>query len=138
MKKTVCLLFAALLTACTSTPNSTLYQQLDGKDGIERLTDSFINQIGNDDKVLAYFTDANVVHFRDGFINHLCALTDGPCEYKGDSMVAIHTGMNITEADFNRVVDLLINAMNEQKINHTLQNKILAKMAPLRPEIIRI
>ena len=53
-------------------------------------------------------------------------------------MVAIHTGMNITEADFNRVVDLLINAMNEQKISHTLQNKILAKMAPLRHEIIRI
>ncbi|KTF12188.1 group I truncated hemoglobin [Pseudoalteromonas sp. H105] len=138
MKKTVCLLFAIILTACTSTTNSTLYQKLGGQVGIERLTDSFINEIGNDKKILAYFMDANVAHFRAGFINHLCALTDGPCEYKGDSMVAIHTGMNITEADFNRVVDLLINAMDEQKVSHTVQNKILAKMAPLRPEIIRI
>lgn len=138
MKITVCVLFVVLLTACKSAPNTTLYQQLNGHEGIERLTDSFINQIGNDDKVLAYFGDANVAHFRNGFINHLCALTDGPCEYTGDSMVAIHTGMNITEADFNRVVDLLISAMEEQNISHTIQNKILAKMAPLRPEIIRI
>ena len=53
-------------------------------------------------------------------------------------MVAIHTGMNINEKDFNHVVDLLINAMNEQNIPHTVQNKILAKMAPLRGKIIKI
>lgn len=53
-------------------------------------------------------------------------------------MVAIHTGMNINETDFNHVVELLINAMNELNINHTVQNKVLAKMAPLRAEIIEI
>ena len=53
-------------------------------------------------------------------------------------MVAIHTGRNINEKDFNHVVDLLINAMDEQNIPHTVQNEILAKMAPLRGEIIKI
>jgi hemoglobin len=53
-------------------------------------------------------------------------------------MVDIHTGMHISERDFNRVVDLLINAMDEQNISHRVQNKILAKMAPFRKEIIRI
>ncbi|WP_374991029.1 group I truncated hemoglobin [Pseudoalteromonas haloplanktis] len=127
-----------ILSACSNISNLTLYQQLDGQAGLERLVDSFINQIGNDEQVFHYFEYANISHFRAGFLNHLCVLTDGPCEYTRDSMVDIHTGMNITEADFNHVVDLLINAMNEQNIDHTVQNKILARMAPLRKEIIKI
>ncbi|MBB1331821.1 group 1 truncated hemoglobin [Pseudoalteromonas sp. SR44-5] len=128
----------ASLAGCSSASNLTFYQQLDGKAGLQRLVDSFINQIGNDEQIIHYFEHANISHFREGFINHLCVLTDGPCEYTRDSMVDIHTGMHITEADFNHVVDLLINAMNEQNISHTVQNKILAKMAPLRAEIIKI
>ncbi|MFU2510025.1 MAG: group I truncated hemoglobin [Pseudoalteromonas prydzensis] len=126
------------LSACSNIANLTLYQQLDGQAGLERLVDSFINQIGNDEQIIHYFEHANISHFREGFINHLCVLTDGPCKYTRDSMVEIHTGMNISEADFNHVVDLLINAMNEQNIEHPVQNKILAKMAPLRSEIIKI
>lgn len=127
-----------VLSACSNIANLTLYQQLDGQAGLERLVDSFINQIGNDEQIIHYFEHANISHFREGFINHLCVLTDGPCKYTRDSMVEIHTGMNISEADFNHVVDLLINAMNEQNIEHPVQNKILAKMAPLRSEIIKI
>ncbi|KKL90470.1 hypothetical protein LCGC14_1904360 [marine sediment metagenome] len=127
-----------VLSACSNIANLTLYQQLDGQAGLERLVDSFINQIGNDEQIIHYFEHANISHFREGFINHLCVLTDGPCKYTRDSMVEIHTGMNISEADFNQVVDLLINAMNEQNIEHPVQNKILAKMAPLRSEIIKI
>lgn len=132
------IMLIASLAGCSSASNLTLYQQLDGKAGLQRLVDSFINQIGNDEQIIHYFEHANISHFREGFINHLCVLTDGPCEYTRDSMVDIHTGMHITEADFNHVVDLLINAMNEQNISHTVQNKILAKMAPLRAEIIKI
>ena len=68
----------------------------------------------------------------------MCMLVEGPCTYDGDSMVAIHTGMHITEKDFNHVVDLLINAMNEQDVSHSLQNDILSRMAPLRDEIIKM
>jgi len=128
----------SLLAGCAAQPNTSLYHQLGEQAGLEKLTDSFIVQIGNDKQVFHYFEHSNISHFRQGFISHLCSLVDGSCEYKGDSMVAIHTGMNINEKDFNHVVDLLINAMNEQNIPHTVQNKILAKMAPLRGEIIKI
>lgn len=131
-------LCVAALVGCANKTAPTLYQQIDGREGVENIVDSFINQIGHDKQVFHYFKHANVTHFRHGFIKHLCALTGGPCNYDGDSMIAIHTGMNITEKDFNHVVDLLINAMNEQNIPHTVQNKILSKMAPLRGEIIKI
>lgn len=130
--------FTVMLVGCVSSNNGTLYQQLNGKQGVEKLVESFINQIGHDERILAYFKQSNVAHFRQGFITHLCSVTDGPCEYKGDNMVDIHTGMNISKKDFNRVVELLINAMDEQQIPQTVQNKILSRLAALRPEVIDI
>lgn len=138
MKTLFTFVFAVMLAGCASSNNSTLYQQINGEQGVEKLVDSFINQIGRDEQILAYFKQTNVAHFRQGFITHLCSVTDGPCEYKGDNMVDIHTGMNIPEKDFNRVVELLINAMDEQQIPQTVQNQILSRLAPLRPEVINI
>nr|WP_052026420.1 group 1 truncated hemoglobin [Pseudoalteromonas rubra] len=123
---------------CQTSVKPTLFQQIGGQAGLERLVDLFIQQIGRDKAILPYFAKANVSHFRQGFITHLCDTLDGPCEYQGDSMVQIHTGMQITEADFNRVVELLINVMIEAGIAHTTQNQILARLAPLRGEVIKI
>lgn len=127
-----------VLTGCASSTQLSLYQQLDGRAGLTRIVDSFIYQIGNDEQVLHYFEHSDINHFREGFITHMCMLVEGPCTYEGDSMVDIHTGMHITEKDFNRVVDLLVNAMQEQNINQSIQNEILSRMAPLRSEIIKI
>lgn len=132
------LIFLGLLSGCANSTKLSLYQKLDGKAGIGRIVDSFIYQIGNDEQIIHYFERSNIAHFRQGFINHVCMLVEGPCTYDGDSMVAIHTGMHITEKDFNHVVDLLINAMNEQDVSHSLQNDILSRMAPLRDEIIKM
>ncbi|WP_462160714.1 group I truncated hemoglobin [Pseudoalteromonas maricaloris] len=127
------------LVACSaSTQQTSLYEQIGGNAGAEKLVDAFIKQIGNDDVILPYFRESNVRHFREGFITHLCDTLDGPCDYEGDSMVQIHTGMVISESDFNRVVNLLINAMNEVGIAHSLQNQVLARLAPMRSEIIKL
>ncbi|WP_235577064.1 group 1 truncated hemoglobin [Pseudoalteromonas sp. R3] len=134
----IVLLACIWLGGCQSGARPTLYQQIGGEAGLERLVDLFIQEIGRDKVILPYFAKANVSHFRQGFITHLCDTLDGPCDYQGDSMVQIHTGMQITEADFNRVVELLINAMTEAGIDHTTQNQILARLAPLRSEVIKI
>ncbi|MCO7189412.1 MULTISPECIES: group 1 truncated hemoglobin [unclassified Pseudoalteromonas] len=123
---------------CQSAARPTLYQKIGGEAGLERLVDLFIQEIGRDKAILPYFAKANVSRFRQGFITHLCDTLDGPCDYQGDSMIQIHTGMQITEADFNRVVELLINAMTEAGIDHTTQNQILARLAPLRGVVIKM
>ena len=128
-----------LASGCSSVADDrSLYAQIGGQAGAEQLVDAFIKEIGNDRDILPYFKASNVSHFRNGFLAHLCDTLDGPCEYKGDTMVQIHTGMNINEKDFNKVVDLLINAMNEVGISHPIQNQILARMAPMRENIINI
>lgn len=138
LKIFLALLFGGLIS-CTTKPSNTeqnLYQQLGGETGIEKIVDALINEIGNDQQIFHYFAKADITHFREGLIEHFCAVSNGPCEYKGDSMVDIHTGMNVNEADFNHLVDLLINAMDENNVPHRVQNQLLAKLAPLRKDII--
>lgn len=115
---------------------SQLYQEVGGNEGIARITDAFIKKIASDPDILPYFAKSSVSHFRQGFISHLCTSVNGPCEYNGDSMVDIHTGMNIDEKDFNRVVELLIAAMEDEGIGYSTQNKVLKALAPLRSDII--
>lgn len=115
-----------------------LYYTIGGQAGIERLVNAFVKRIAQDQVILPYFAKSSVKHFKQGFINHLCATVNGPCKYTGDTMIDIHTGMNINEGDFNHVVELLILAMEDVGISYQSQNKILAKLAPLRAKIIKI
>jgi hemoglobin len=51
-------------------------------------------------------------------------------------MEQVHSGMNITEADFNHGVDLFINAMNKADIPYMLQNRLLKAVAKTRDQMI--
>ncbi|WP_246128506.1 group I truncated hemoglobin [Pleionea sediminis] len=128
--------YPIFLSSCATTKKETLYKRLGGKEGIEKITDNLIKNIGKDKEIFHYFAKTNISHFRRGLNLHLCDVSDGPCRYDGDSMVDIHTGMNINKSDFNHLVELLINAMEEANVNIRTQNQLLARLAPLREQVI--
>lgn len=125
-----------LVSGCATTSQKTLYEQLGGEAGINNIVENLVQEIGQDQQVFHYFAEARVSRFKENLIEHFCAISDGPCSYTGDNMVDIHTGMNINEKDFNHLVDLLINAMDSEGIPHRIQNQLIARLAPLRKEII--
>tara|TARA_R100001377_G_scaffold53452_2_gene31408 strand:+ start:667 stop:1113 length:447 start_codon:yes stop_codon:yes gene_type:complete len=128
-----------LLNACSGTQHpENLYSALGGEAGIATITDYFIVEIANDERVIAYFEDTNVERFRYFFIEHVCMLSDGPCEYTGDSLVDTHVGMNVTGAAFNAIVEDLMAAMNKADIAIGTQNRLLARMAELREQVIQL
>lgn len=125
-----------LLSACAGHHQHSLYEQVGGKVTIEKISDAFIDEIQYDKQTLIFFLDSDIERFREKFIEHVCVHLDGPCTYTGDDMLSVHKGMNISEADFNRVVELLINAMTKVNVPHRLQNQILAKFTPMRGDMI--
>lgn len=123
------------LSACTTT-SKTLYSEMGGQIKIEEVTNNFIEQIGYNKHIVRYFENTDIDRFREKLNEHLCMVADEPCEYTGDSMLDVHAGMNINENHFNLMVDLLINAMDDANIPHNTQNKMLAKLATIRSDII--
>lgn len=133
---TICLVF---INACSSFNQSkSIYKELNGMAGIHSIVDSFVYLVAKDPDIFPYFAKASVTHFKEGFSTHLCYVSGGPCAYEGDSMVDIHTGMQINEAHFNKVVEILISAMQKNDIDYQTQNRLLAKLAPFRKDVIKI
>jgi hemoglobin len=133
----ICAVFVLSLAACagpTRTPD-TLYHQLGQEAGIQAIVDEFLYALAGNDLALPLFANTDIQRFREQFARQLCAVAGGPCVYEGDSMGDTHRGMNISHAQFNSVVEDLIEAMENRDIPTGAQNLLLARLAPMYPEI---
>jgi len=126
------------LQVCAIREPANLYDSLGGETGIREISELFVLEIAYDDRVFDRFADSNVARFQEKIIEHFCMIADGPCIYTGDTMINTHAGMNISDAEFNAIVEDLIQAMDKAGTPIAAQNRLLARLAVLRPEIAGI
>ena len=126
---------ALLLSACSQQRQPSLYQQLGAAEGIEAITDGLLYEIAHDKRIVHHFADTDIARFRSLLIEHLCMLSGGPCQYSGGTMQEVHTGFNISLAEFDALVEGLIRVMQQQQISISTQNQLLALLAPMYKDI---
>lgn len=132
------LMLIGLLSACAqSLPrDDSLYQDLGAQAGITRIVEGMLLNIARDERIVERFRKIDIERLRDKLIEQFCVETGGPCTYTGDSMAESHKGQNISRSDFNALVEDLIAAMDEQRVPVPVQNRLIARLAPMRGEII--
>lgn len=132
------LLFCLLLGACAGqTPeDDSLYRQLGGERGVTRIVEGMLLRIAADPRIVAHFQDVDIQRLRDKLIEQFCAEAGGPCVYTGDSMQESHKGLALTPSDFNALVEDLQAAMTEEGVSIPAQNRLLARLAPMRGQVI--
>lgn len=59
-----------------------------------------------------------------------------PCRYTGAGMVDAHRGMNITEAEFNAVVDDLVKSLDKFKVPAPEKTELLTALASMKAQIV--
>jgi len=125
-------------TACNyhAKPNSALYDQLGKAEGIKIIVSKTIELSHNDKRIAFLFEETDDVEFARQLEDQICFLSNGPCEYDGLDMLEAHSGMEITEAEFDIFVSLFIDAMEFANVPHPARNKLLALLAPMRGDII--
>lgn len=124
-------------SACQSiSKDSLLYHELGGQPGVERISEAFIKVVINDPRVEQHFSDSNLDRFYEKLSEQLCELSGGPCHYTGDDMVTVHKGMNISEAEFNVIVEIMKLALENTEIDIATQNRLLSKLALMRSDIL--
>jgi hemoglobin len=131
------LVLLLLLGGCATTAEQSdaLYEQLGERDGIQGIVDEFLYALAENELALPLFANTDIERFREQFTNQLCAVAGGPCHYDGDSMADTHRGMRISHAQFNTVVEDLIEAMERRGVTTGTQNRLLARLAPMYEEI---
>ncbi|GGX67575.1 group I truncated hemoglobin [Saccharospirillum salsuginis] len=140
MTRLITILIATTLLAACSTqptePDTTLYNRLGGQAGITTIVDNLLFEIGGNETLIGFFADTDIDRFREKLIEQLCEVSDGPCEYTGDSMAQVHADMDIDNRHFDALVTDLITAMTEAGVPTGAQNDLLARLVPMHDEVI--
>ncbi|MFJ4142378.1 group 1 truncated hemoglobin [Pseudomonas sp. NPDC089734] len=138
MNRLLICLMLALLAGCAQQPpkDDSLYQDLGQRAGIQRIVEGMLMNVARDDRIVERFKKIDIVRLRDKLVEQLCVESGGPCQYTGASMAESHKGQNLTRSDFNALVENLIDAMDAEKIPVPVQNRLIARLAPMRAEVI--
>jgi len=128
----------SLLSACALQPpkDDSLYHALGDKAGINHIVEGLLINIAHDERINRHFRNADPIRLRDKLVEKFCVESGGPCTYTGDSMAEVHKGQNIGKAEFNALVEDLIDSMDARGIPVPTQNRLIARLAPQRGEII--
>ena len=141
------LLLTLLVAACAGTPRKTphaaaagasaaLYTDLGGTPGIERVVDATLAIVHADLHINLFFENTDIPDLRRLLVEQICSATGGPCEYTGRSMEESHSGMGLTDEDFDRFVADMVAAMDGLAVPKDLQQRLLALLGPMRPQIV--
>lgn len=136
MRAILATMMSLLLAACASTREPRLYDALGGEAGIAKLVDALVAEYHADAKIGFLFAETDDAYFKARLREQLCQVSDGGCDYTGLSMAEAHSGMDLSEAQFNDFVDASRRAMTRAGFPIGVQNRLLARLAPMRGEVI--
>ncbi len=127
------------LSACSTKmtkPEATLYERLGGKEAIVAVVDDFVANVAADKRINGQFANANIPRLKEKLVEQICAGASGPCTYTGLDMKTAHRGRNITEAQFNALVEDLVKTLDKFKVPEREKNELLAVLGPTKPDIV--
>ena len=117
----------------------TLYKRLGGYDALAAVTDDFLGRLATDPQMGRFFkglsTDSQK-RIRQHVVDFLCVATGGPCIYNGRDMKTAHTGLNITEDDWNLSVKMLTATLDKFKVPDKEKSDVLGAVAGLKADIV--
>ena len=118
--------------------NTPLYERLGGEPTIDAVVENLLYRIADDPEVVVFFANTNIDLFAESLASQLCDVSDGPCRYEGPPMDRAHQHMGLTDVHFNRLVEHLDAAMQEEGIGLGVRNELLGRLAPMYADVMRL
>ena len=134
--KTILATSLLLFLACQAHAQDTLFADMGGQAGIDKIVDASVDNYLADDRIKAIFDESNIDRLRAEFKVQFCQVAGGPCDYKGHDMTTAHKGLHLTNANFNAVVEDLQLAMDKVGTPFAVQNRFLARLAPMQHQVV--
>ncbi len=129
---------AVTLAACqtTMTPQKSLYDRLGGQPAIAAVVDDFVGNVAGDTRINGFFARTDVPHLKRQLVDQVCQASGGPCAYSGRDMMSAHRGMNISDGQFNALVEDLVKTLDKFKVPDREKGELLAALGGLKPQIV--
>jgi truncated hemoglobin YjbI len=114
----------------------TLYERMGSWDGVDKIVgDTIALHLENDD-IAHFFADVDVEKLQSHVTAFFAAGTGGPNKYEGRDMVTTHTGMNMSDADFDAAVSDVLKAVRKNVEEEAVAEEVNAILQSLRPAVM--
>lgn len=113
-----------------------MFEAFHGQAGIDRIVDNLLDQAKADPRTAGIFVATDMVRLSRTLKEQFCYVLGGGCGYTGRSMVDAHDDLGLQPADMGALVEHLQNAMAAEGVPFQTQNRFLAKLAPMRRDIV--
>jgi hemoglobin len=113
-----------------------VFKAFHGKEGVDRIVASLIVFYRTDPRLTDIFHAADFERLQRLLGEQFCYILGGPCHYSGRDMVSTHKDMGLQGRDFDALVEDLQTAMDKERVPNWAQNKLLAKLAPMKRAVV--
>lgn len=113
-----------------------MWRAFGGNDGVGRIVDAFVSRNLSDPRIGDIFKGQDHVRFRRVLREQFCYLLGGGCAYSGRAMKDAHRNMGVQSADMGALVENLQAAMRAERVPFPAQNRFLAKLAPMKRDVV--
>lgn len=113
-----------------------LFDAFHGHEGISRVVDDLVEHVQKDPRLTEIFKASDFVRLRRTLKEQFCHILNGGCSYTGRDMKSVHADHGVTTAEFNALVEVLQAAMTREGVAFSAQNRLLAKLAPMKRDTV--
>lgn len=107
-----------------------------GREGSDRIVDGMLDRSVADPRTAGVFAATDMVRLRRTLKEQFCYILNGGCTYTGRSMQDAHDDIGLQPADMGALVEHLQDAMDAEGVPFRTQNRFLAKLAPMRRDVV--
>ena len=143
-RRTVLALVVALIVTTSGITygmpqDKSLYDRLGGYNALALVVDDFIVRLVTDkqfDKFFVGHSTESKKHIRQHILDQFCAATGGPCLYTGRDMKMSHSGLGITNAEWDAAAKHLVASLDKYKVPEKEKSEVLAFVTTLKKDIV--
>ena len=134
------------LVACANLPqadqssiakpkNDSLFERIGGLPVLTKIVDESVDEIANSPRTKRSFDGVKLAPLKESIVMQLCKITDGGCNYEGETMLNSHRDAKISEAEFDAFVDMFRNTLTKHLPTRE-KNELLKILAPMKRDIV--
>lgn len=129
-------LIALSLSASAVAADKALYERLGGKPALQAVVGELWNNVAADARINGRFKNTKAEVFGAQLVDFLCQASGGPCQYKGKDMKTAHTGMKLTDAEFNALAEDTTKALTKFKVPAKEQSEVIGLLSSLKGDVV--
>jgi hemoglobin len=122
----------------TGTQSTSLFETVGGTEALKIAVDRFYERVLADPQLQHYFDGVDIPRVKRHQVLLFSQVLGGPAQYDGRALGAAHAGLDITGADYDRVVEHLIGTLQDLGVDSSVLGAVEGVVADVRPDIVPV